>query len=431
MEVFNYESKTYDKGFYVGCSWADYFPVWERGNPICAAVIFIKCDGFVGALWNGYGVRLSPCHSVVAHWRHSCGQSKQKKYYGNPGFFYGGGDCDFYPAYEPGKSHFSSDGYADAFVRDCGRVSAVRSGEHPCACQPGHFMAANSIINTVSSLASLAGPVLGGVLYSAYGLKPLLLVCAACLMLSAIMEIFITIPFQKRTLDESIWRMARLDFAESIRFVRWEKPALGKALLVVCGVNLFLSAMIIVALPYLITETLHLEASQANRLYGFAQGAMAAGGLAGGIGAGVFANKLKVYKAGGLLIVCAACVFPISAALLLFSSGMIHYLVLTVCCFFIMVCSTIFTVQMLAFIQTETPPHLIGKVIAVILTASMCAQPLGNACYGVLFELCRGFEYAVVLLSGVLSLIVALIAKRIFGKFSEEEKKQSGSVTDA
>ena len=301
----------------------------------------------------------------------------------------------------------------------------------PVLVSQDHFMAANSIINTVSSLASLAGPVLGGVLYSAYGLKPLLLVCAACLMLSAIMEIFITIPFQKRTLDESIWRMARLDFAESIRFVRWEKPALGKALLVVCGVNLFLSAMIIVALPYLITETLHLEASQANRLYGFAQGAMAAGGLAGGIGAGVFANKLKVYKAGGLLIVCAACVFPISAALLLFLSGMIHYLVLTVCCFFIMVCSTIFTVQMLAFIQTETPPHLIGKVIAVILTASMCAQPLGNACYGVLFELCRGFEYAVVLLSGVLSLIVALIAKRIFGKFSEEEKKQSGSVTDA
>ena len=43
--------------------------------------------------------------------------------------------------------------------------------------------------------------------------------------------------------------------------------------------------------------------------------------------------------------------------------------------------STIFTVQMMSFIQAETPQHLIGKVIAVILTVSMCAQPLGNALY--------------------------------------------------
>ena len=35
------------------------------------------------------------------------------------------------------------------------------------------------------------------------------------------------------------------------------------------------------------TEVLPLEAAVANKLYGFAQGALAAGGLAGGIGAGV------------------------------------------------------------------------------------------------------------------------------------------------
>ena len=59
-------------------------------------------------------------------------------------------------------------------------------------------------------------------------------------------------------------------------------------MLVVCGINLFLAAMILVALPYLVTEVLDLEASQANRLYGYAEGALAAGGLAGGICAGIF-----------------------------------------------------------------------------------------------------------------------------------------------
>ena len=276
------------------------------------------------------------------------------------------------------------------------------------------FMAANSIINTISSFSSLMGPVLGGILYSTYGLKPVLWVCMICFTLTAIMEIFIKIPFQKQISDGGILTTAKKDFAESIHFIRKEKPVIGKVLLMVCGINLFLSAMIIVALPYLITEVLHLEASWANKLYGFAEGALAAGGLTGGILAGVFANKLVIQKSGRLIIACAICVFPISTALILFSSGIINYIIVTVCCFVIMVFSTIFTVQMMSFIQTETPQNLIGKVIAVILTVSMCAQPLGNALYGILFEICKGFEYTVVLFSGIVSLLIAVKAKNIF-----------------
>lgn len=285
-----------------------------------------------------------------------------------------------------------------------------------------NFMAANSIINTISSFASLIGPVLGGVLYSAYGLKPILWICMICFILSAVMEIFIKIPFQKQTSDGGILKIAKTDFAESICFIRKEKPVVGKVLLVICGINLFMAAMIIVALPYLVTEVLNLEAVQANRLYGFAEGALAAGGLVGGIGAGVFANKLTIQKSGNLVIACAACVFPIGIALILFSSGIINYIVITVCCFVIMVFSTIFTVQMMAFIQAETPQNLIGKVIAVILTVSMCAQPLGNALYGILFEICKGLEYIVVLFAGVVSLMIAIGTRNIFKKLSPEVK---------
>lgn len=142
----------------------------------------------------------------------------------------------------------------------------------PALVNQDNFMAANSIINTISSFASLIGPVLGGVLYSAYGLEPVLWVCIVCFIVSAVMEIFIKIPFQKQASDGSILKTARTDFTESIRFIRKGKPVIGKAVLVICGINLFLSAMIIVALPYLVTEVLNLEASQANRLYGFAEG---------------------------------------------------------------------------------------------------------------------------------------------------------------
>lgn len=288
----------------------------------------------------------------------------------------------------------------------------------PALVSQDSFMAANSVINTISSFAALTGPVLGGILYSAYGLEPVLLVCALCFFMSAVMEIFIKIPFEKQAFDGSMWKTAGNDFAESIRFIWKEKPVIGKTLLVICGINLFLAAMIMVALPYLVTEVLDLKAFKANRLYGFAEGALAAGGLAGGIGAGIFAHRLTLCKAGNLIIACAVCVFPIGAALILFSSGIVNYIVITVCCFAVMVFSTIFTVQMMSFIQTETPQNLIGKVISVILTISMCAQPLGNALYGVLFEICRGAEYMVILFSGAVSLVIAVGTRNIFCRFS-------------
>ncbi len=294
----------------------------------------------------------------------------------------------------------------------------------PALTDPGHFMAANSVINTISSFSSLTGPVIGGILYSAYGLKPVLWTCMACFFLSAVMELFIQIPFQKQAFEGSIGKTIRTDFAESIRFIRTDKPVIGRILLAVCGINLFLSAMIMVALPYLITEVFALEAAFANRLYGFAEGALAAGGLAGGILAGILGNRLSLQKSGRLILAGAAGVLPIGITLMLCPSGMVNYMVLTVCCFLIMVCSTVFTVQMMSFIQTETPQNLIGKVIAVILSVSMCAQPLGTAWYGILFELCSGFEYAVVLFSGVVSLAVALRMEKLFRDPSFLERAQ-------
>lgn len=292
----------------------------------------------------------------------------------------------------------------------------------PALTDPEHFMEANSVINTISSFASLIGPVLGGVLYSAYGLKPVLWVCMVCFFLSAVMELFIQIPFQRQNAEGSIWRTARKDFAESIRFIWRDKSMIGKVLLAVCGINLFMSAMIMVALPYLVTEVLRLEAAQANRLYGFAQGALAAGGLAGGICAGIFAKKFSMQKSGNLIIACAVCVFPMGATLILFASGIVNYIVITVCCFLIMIFSTIFTVQMMSFVQTETPSGLIGKVIAVILTVSMCAQPLGNALYGILFEICEGIEYVVVLFSGIVSLMIAISVRKIFVSYDSHNE---------
>lgn len=277
-------------------------------------------------------------------------------------------------------------------------------------------MRANAVINVISSFASLLGPVLGGILYSAYGLLSVLEISIASFAASAVMEFFIRIPYRKQESAGSIIGTALGDLRESVHFICRQKPAIGKGLLIVCGINLFMSAMIIVGLPYLITEVLPFTTGQANRLYGYAQGALAAGGVVGGISAGALADRLQIGKAGNLLIAGALGVFPIGLALLWLDSGMAVYMTITVCCFVIMVISTIFTVQVMSFVQMETPQNLIGKVIAVVMTGAMCAQPLGNAMYGFLFELCAEWEAVVVLFAGIVSLVIAVRAGKVFGR---------------
>lgn len=271
-----------------------------------------------------------------------------------------------------------------------------------------NLLAGNSVINSVNSLSSLLGPVIGGILYSAYGLDIILIMSIACFTLSAIMEIFIHIPFIKQETQGNFLKIAKDDFSESLHFIKNKKPIMIKVLLAICAFNFFFSAMIIIGLPYLITEVLDFTKENANRLYGFAEGALAAGGLAGGILAGIISKKLSIQKAGKILLLCSLCIFPIGISLLIVKSAMINYIIITLCCFVLMGLSMIFTIQMMSFVQAETPPHLIGKVIAVILTVSMCAHPLGNAMYGVLFGLCQGFEYVIIFFAGIISLMIAL-----------------------
>ena len=285
----------------------------------------------------------------------------------------------------------------------------------PVLVKQENLMAANSVINVISYISSLAGPVLAGLLYSVYGLKPVLWVCAACFFLSAVMELFIRIPYSRQEAKGGLWETARADFLGSLRFIREEKPALGEVVLVTCGMNLFLAAMLLVGLPYLVTEVLDFPLEQANRLYGFAEGILAAGGLAGGVCAGLFAGKLFVGKAGRLIIASSLWVFPMGAALLV-SRGFLAYFVITLSCFFIMGLSTVFSIQMMAFVQAETPEGLIGKVVAVIMTLVMCAQPLGNALYGFLFEAWAGFEAAVVFFAGAVSLGIGFWSRRVFSR---------------
>lgn len=280
----------------------------------------------------------------------------------------------------------------------------------PALLSSNRLLSGNAVINQVNALANLIGPVAGGALYGFYGIRPILYVSIACFLFSATMELFIHIPFEKPQKGSSVFSIVKQDLSESFRFIRTEQPVIGKGILIVCAFNLFLSALLIVGLPVIITQFLHMS----SQLYGYSQGALALGGLMGGILTGVFAKRLNIQNVHFLLLLSGAALLPMGIVLNLDLLPMAAYTTITVCSFFMMACSTIFTVQMLSFVQTMTPHHLIGKVISCIMALSMCSQPLGQAIYGVLFDVLGHQSYFVIYGACAVCCLISWESRKIF-----------------
>ncbi len=278
------------------------------------------------------------------------------------------------------------------------------------------LLPANAVINQVSALANLIGPVAGGALFAVWGLMPILLISIACFLFPAVMEIFIHIPFEKRKSELGVFAIVKQDLHQSFTFIRRQQPVIGKILAIVAAFNLFLSALMIISIPVLIKQTLSLPADLSDQLYGYAQGALALGGLAGGCLAGLFAKKLRVQKASLLLLGSAMCLVPMGAVLLMQAPAMVSYLVITLCSFVMMALATMFSVMMLAYVQAITPMEIIGKVISCAITFSMCAQPVGQALYGWLFDALPGQHYWILFGGALVSCVIAGFSKAAFGK---------------
>ena len=279
----------------------------------------------------------------------------------------------------------------------------------PSLVDPDSLMAANGVVMQVQALASLLGPILAAVLYAAFGLGPILAVSAACFFGSAVLELFIRIPFSPMERTASALGQIRRDLGDAFRFLSRDDPHLLQLLGIIALINLFLSALYMVGMPWLVKVYLGLS----DQLYGFAEASMGVGAILGGLLSGVLGARVGFRRSHLFLLAAGLTLLPLVAVLGLGGTPGLTYAALLAAMALGMAAATLFSIVAQTYLQQETPPALLGKVASFVTTICTCALPVGQAMYGGFFEALRALPGLVFLLGTLVTVALALATRKV------------------
>ncbi|MDR1754232.1 MAG: MFS transporter [Eubacterium sp.] len=275
----------------------------------------------------------------------------------------------------------------------------------------------NAVINQVASISYFVGPILGGALYAAFGLKPVMYASIACFFITALFECFIKLDNPHAQNTGNILSTIKHDFSESVRFIGKEQPSILKMLLLASISRFFVMGIVMVGFPYIVRTVLGLSSTY----YGAAEGALAIATILGSVAAGLLTGKLKTRKLSVIFAAFGAFIIPAGVIFLLPAGTVVRYIISIMALCGVQIAISIFSIFAVSLIQQKTPGHLIGKVMAYTVTVTMCVQPLGQIAYGFLFDGFSNEVYLVLIPTGIIVCVIGLLATDFFRQLEKEQ----------
>ena len=295
-------------------------------------------------------------------------------------------------------------------------LSLVSSAYQPTvqSCLPGlvpesSLPQANGIVTGVNAVSNLIAPALGGMLFP-LGLEAILITGCAAFFLSAVMEIFIKVPFEKKVWEKSFIPSIAGDIKQGVGYIIKKNHHILRILMMATGMNLVLAPFLVVGAPYILEQVMESNPFMYSLGLVLIQGSFIIGALM----VGVFANKLKVSIIYRWLLTGAALLAPMALALtrtVLDLGEWPSFLLFFSFAVVLVTMASILTIYVITLIQKETPNEMLGKIMAIVMTLSQCAIPLGSLMYGTLFEAFKPTPYMPVWIICFLTFAIALGSK--------------------
>ena len=280
-----------------------------------------------------------------------------------------------------------------------------------------HVKQGVSLVNQVSTVSNIVGPVVAGVLMGWMGIAPL--VCFGMACLAAVMALacacfplmrFPTASAEAYTGDFAIAGREGLfrDMRTGILFLRNEKSLL-LSIVFACLVNAVLAGVNVI-LPYVITEQLAWNAAAV----GSAEAVGAVGALAGSAFVGLAPGFCTMRRFSAFVALLGFGPLISVAGLLFGSNAAVQFVCLAAGVAWILFWGSVTTVVLVSDIQLHCGSDMVGRVLALFFAAATCASPIGQAACGVAIDMCGAAALLVFMATamGLFAVLMALLSRR-------------------
>lgn len=269
----------------------------------------------------------------------------------------------------------------------------------------------NAIIQQVASLSNFLGPLIAGVLYGVLGIKGVIILNIISFLFSAVIEMFLTIPFTKKERGEPFTKVFVNEMKESYHYLKNENPIIFRMIFISGLYNLFLVPIFSVGAPYIIKVIFGMS----SEVYGMVEGFIALGMIIGGMIIAIKPKHFHIKKIHSLLYVTAVSIMMMGVAVYLYSNRMINAGMSTILFaafgMLIMLILGIANVLSASYIYQATQSSMLGKVTAFGAAFATLCIPLGQLTFGLLVESFLTKLELILYLSAVLTLMVTLLVR--------------------
>jgi len=252
---------------------------------------------------------------------------------------------------------------------------------------------ANGIVQQISSMSNLLGPILAGVCYGLWGIRVIIIINAISFFFSAFLEMFMHIPSIHKTksnIKSSPIHVIYQETTETYGFLKRDNPIILRMILIAGLYNLFLVPIFSIGAPYIIKITLNMS----SQVYGLSEGFIALGMILGGFMISMRPKLITIERIYYVLFPTCISLLLMALALMIPTEDYVFrwfsLIAFTLGGSSIMLALGISNVISASYVQQAIPLNMMGKISAFSTAFATICIPLGQIIFGQFIEISQG-----------------------------------------
>lgn len=272
---------------------------------------------------------------------------------------------------------------------------------------------ANGVVQGIKAVSALLSPMLAGVLFSEIGVTNLVAICAVLFLFSSIINVFIKIPHKKLLADKGLVSSIASDLKEGFLHMSRVNKMLLKTAFIFTAIMFFHQSMLTIAFPYMIRVGL----DKSEMFFGIGNAAVGLAILTASIMAGRLKKYMRLDNMGNLIMAIGLSTILVSiAAMPMAGNTMLPFVLLTTGFSLTMGSFTFVNIMIMTHVQSNVPAHLIGKVVAIVISIANASAPIGQYLLGLLIDGLAGYQFVLYGAIAAITVALGLLSKKTLKK---------------